>query len=299
MDCRGVASARPLLFLALLIGLALAGCTGEDGEEPGPGTGTTTRLPGNGANPGSGFQDGLGTIDGVVLNAGYEPVNGARVRLFQDGESIGSEITDTQGTFRFEEVTTGRHRLEVSASCCRDWVKQVSVHKDQTTRQNIVLDPLPATDSQRPYAVRTPWEGFIGCGFSLVGIQESPCTFDASDDREHRWNVTEGIRTLYVRMDWEPAEGLGETLRLVVDAGAERTLAEAEGVSPLEITIHEEDIEDPQLLWSTIEGQRELFLRVGAGGEAGVAYQQAFAVNIIEFYWRAAPEDFSYAPSAT
>lgn len=297
--------ALSLLLLALLVGVALAGCTSDDGPDPNgsDGGGGGSGGPGSGGGGGSGGSGGGGSsgtgqgdVTGMVINAdSFEPIFGASLRLTKDGESFGHRSTNEQGRFLFEDVPAGTYRLEASAGCCRENVERVTVTDGEAATVDVRLDPRSAQERQRPFVTLDDWNGFLGCGVNLIVIQEAACETDESHDPVYVWNVTEGLRTLYLHLQWE-SQPAGEELQLELFSANDQSYGVVSGESPVTLRIDNDEIEDPSLRFEQIQGQSELRIEVLPGGDAGVVYNQAFEVHLLEFHWRKAPEQFEFAP---
>lgn len=283
-----------VLVLILILAAALAGCLGGDGAEadesddPGPGGGG-----GGGEKKEPAPEDGEGDLKGMVLDDGFSPVSGASVRLTQDGDTVEHTSTGADGQFEFKEVPAGRYRLEGSASCCRDKTERVTVKADDVVVQDLRLERQSGEDRQRPFVADDEWDGFIACGVAVMGERQAPCTLDENQAVEHRWNVTQGLRTLYVYVEWD-AQPTGEELHVEVTRGEDHVFKEDEGASPLHLRIDNDEIEQPALQWENIEDKMELTVNVLPGGDVGVFYQMDFKVILLEFHWRPAPEGFEF-----
>ena len=158
------------------------------------------------------------------------------------------------------------------------------------------MDRRTGDEVQRPFVADDVWSGFISCGVNVAQVvQEDPCTEDPNQDTEHRRNVTAGLRTFFLYVDWESElPGSGEELSVSVSAG-EYEFENVSGESPLTLRIDNDEIRDPAMQFENIDGQRELSISVLPGGEVlGAALQQEFRVIILEFHWRAAQEGFQF-----
>jgi hypothetical protein len=297
--------ARPIVasvFLLLLV-VSLAGCLGGDDPEPSGPQSPGPSNPGGGGGGGGGSSgggsqggDGHGEVAGIVLDDGYMPVHGASVRLTRDGSTIQHVSTSGNGRFLFEEVPVGTYRLEATAACCRDQVERVEVRADQTVTRDLLLDRLSGDEMQRPFVADDVWTGLISCGVNILGVsQEDHCAAtDESADSRHAWNVTAGLRTLFLHVEWE-GQPTGPDLTVRVSGLGDYVYGELDGESPVQLRIDNDAIEEPAMRFENIDGQREIVLEVLPGGEAGVVFQQSFRVIILEFHWRPAAENFEFS----
>ncbi len=288
---------RPVSVLALiLLSAAVAGCLGGDSTDT-----TQPSDPGSGGGGGGGpkndpVEEGEGDLRGMVLDDGYSPVSGASVRLTQDGATVEHTSTGPDGLYEFTKIPAGGYRLEGTASCCREKVEKVTVKAGEEVVQDLRLERQSGEERQRPFRTQPfEWNGVMTCGVSLMEASEAPCDFEESNhDVQHNWNVTQGLRTLYVYVEWE-AQPTGEELYVEVARGEQFTYGEVEGSSPLVLRIDNDDYEEqPAVQWENIEDQMGLSVNVLPGGDVGVFYELQFTVVLIEFHWREAPENFEF-----
>lgn len=318
----GTTEARPLEWKALtltlcLVALTLAGCIGEET--------TPTNTDGtDSANATATATDDTGAIEGKVFDDDLEKVVGASVALVQGPDLAATAETDDTGRYVLNGIAPGNYRLQVSAICCKNVLRNVDVTAGSVQTIDLSLEKLSNDDLKLPYESSDEWAGFYSCGVSVRGpdhgIEGAPrglfaaaCSLadetpleDPNQDFLKEFNVSRGLKTLYVAMDWQPVGGVsGE--KFLIEIGNEDCVfnscsyeyAVPAGPPPLIVRIDNDDITEDEWKWDAIEDQRTLQYRVfPTTDDAGVVYQQPFTVYTHQFYWEEAPESFNPLPDA-
>lgn len=292
----------------------LAGCIGGEDADP-------IATPAETKAPEVKTTAETGSIKGKIVTKDLEEVAKASVGVVgTDGEILTTTETDKSGQFTINGLKPGQYKLQVTAICCRAVVKTVDVKANAVTDANFQLDKLTKDDLQEPYVRTTEWHGFISCGVGAgvpdvrnpkVAVCAIPGIFDESladpnEDFLEEFNVSTGLKSLVIGMDWKPVGGVsGGNLNLLVEnedcggVSCSYRYADLDGAPALIVRIDNDDITDEAHLWDKIEGERVLQYRVFAGdGYANLIYQQPFTVYTHAFYWEEAPEDFSPVPDA-
>jgi hypothetical protein len=304
---------HPILFL--LIGTLLAGCLG--GDEPLPGDDLAEEP-----------EAGTGTVTGSIFTVDLNAINGAQVRLVQDVEVAAETTTDPQGRYTLRNVEPGEYRLQVSAACCRENVRAVTVVEDEVTNADLQLEPWTEDDLERPRVERYEWTGFLACtlawmpppppapgigGINACGVVEIAADlagFSATDDDfMYQFEVSRGLKTVVGGIEWRaPGAALGDELWLIFEnadqpPNAAPRYANGVGASPIEFRADAGDVieryEDTDIHdfdFENIEDKFTLQYRMFASGDANVVYQQQFTVYYDLYYWEHAPEDASALP---
>lgn len=131
---------RPLiLLLALLIASASAGCQGR-GAPASTGDTKGTAV----VSPGSGLP--VGVLVGTVTDDEQVPLANATLTLPELGPEL---YTDASGSYRFEKVPVGRHRIVASKAGYENQVREVVVGEDATIEASFSLAKLPDQRSRR------------------------------------------------------------------------------------------------------------------------------------------------------
>ncbi len=261
-------AARPFLALLLLVTALLAGCV--SGDDP----------PEN-ESPDDEPSAGLGTVTGSIFTVNLDPVENARVQLVQDGEGVAETSTDQSGAYTIRNVEPGDYRLQVSAVCCPETIRPVSVAEDDVVTVDLQLELYSSDDLQEPRVERFEWTGFLACtvrwlnpegphhdvnvfgipggvsGVNTCGVVEIVAENATGDDFLHVWEIGPGAKTVVGGMDWDaPGAALGDQLSIYMEVGGRPNLApryvSEEDFSPVEFRadagaiIEEYDEEDDE-----------------------------------------------------
>lgn len=142
------------------------------------------------------------------------------------------------------------------------------------------------------------WTGFLACGFGTPVLLWNICEeVDPGHRAEHEFTVDEGLKTLVVALEWDPAVVVGsDSLRIVFDEPGDPGVPtgtsywEETGGSPIEFRIDAgPGFEEPT-------EPLDLQFRVTPPFEFAVVYQQPFTVHYHFFYEDYAPEGYSALP---
>ena len=89
-------------------------------------------------------------VSGVVTDAKGVPIPGASVCLLAGAEKLAEQLTDFDGTFRFEEVQPGAYQLTTEIAGFLRFVREtVEVLPDSSPRLAIHMEPIPRPASTR------------------------------------------------------------------------------------------------------------------------------------------------------
>lgn len=285
------------VLVVCLLTFALAGCMGGAGDDD-----SVASL----AQDGSGEGDELlGVIEGQVVNEGLEAVEGARVVLHVTEEPLARATTSSTGAYRFEEVPAGQYGVRVLSGCCQEQTQRVELEAGDSFQLDFVLDPLSMDDLKQPYVEAYEWVGLMSCGAGLLGGTVNACILDPNDDSRHVFEVREGVRALSVSVVWDASLTASERLDVVTSSHCAGETQPCDGfglsdsgLSPVEFTIHNEDIEQPELRWEALEnGTWMLRFSVWPSSElVDLAFEQEFTVHYHVHYWQEAPEGYSALP---
>lgn len=293
---------RPLVFLVVLAmsAVTFAGCIGTDDAPQNDDDVKET-----------------GTVQGKVLTLELEPVEDAVVSLKREGMADQEAVTAADGAYTVQDVPPGKYKVQVASSCCGAAVRTLDVEAGELTQADFQVSRLTADDLKQPYRVSDAWEGFISCGVKTPVVGVALCGIpgifhesleDPNEDFLLTFNVTKGIKTLVVGMEWNAGGGgfTGDQFWLTVDdpgCGVKECTyryASENGGSPLVMRIDNDDITEPEWTWDAITGdeERTIRMRVFAGGDTSVVYQQPFKIYYEAFYWEEAPERYDVLPDA-
>jgi hypothetical protein len=142
--------------------ILLSGCVGGQAEpESHPGTGPL-------------FGDGLGAIQGAVIDDSLVPIVGATVTL--DDGTIAT--TDESGAYHFGQLPPRTYLLNATAPGHASATARVDVIADQVAAAQFALRPLPSANA---FFETIPQTGLMACGVGgyLVGPPLGPWTFAA------------------------------------------------------------------------------------------------------------------------
>lgn len=286
-----------LLVTVLVVSVVLAGCVSDD---PAPEGSASTKDADTGA------------VRGRILTSSLDPVQGPSVGLTQ-GDAVVKEVRgDAEGRYSIDEVPPGEYRLVVSSICCRATATTVEVVADEVTVTDLRMVPFTGDDLEIASTVQHEWSGFISCGISTPAVRAAVCSVpgivdesleDPNEDFLLEFPVQKGLKSLVVGMSWESVGGVSaEQFSLSVDDpechidDCSYQYDSVDAGSPIIIRVDNGDITESDWKWDAIEDERTIRIRVFAGGDAGVVYQQAFQLYWHEFYWEEAPDGFHPLP---
>ncbi len=139
------------LVVFTMAAVALAGCTGGDGDASG--------VPNDVSGPAD-VTDDTGGIQGLVLSDEGLPVAGAQVALGTDGDAT---TTDEQGRFTFSGVAPGSYQLFVQKLGFQTIGRSISVQAGDVTEVEVTVSAIQVAE---PYHLTLNQEGLFGCGLS-------------------------------------------------------------------------------------------------------------------------------------
>ncbi len=184
---------KALTVPLLLLAAALAGCT-DDAPEDSSGV-----VLGDGSTLDLGDVDtkaGLGAVSGVVVDASIRPVEGARVAIGEDRETM----TAADGRFVLNDLEPGLVLLHVSAEGYEATQASATVVADEVT---IVKVYLPRDTAPQPYHTTYKFDAFVDAsvgianwGVDLVAGDVVPtcqCAFNFSVDQAPAGFVLEAV----------------------------------------------------------------------------------------------------------
>lgn len=287
------------LVVVLLMGSMLAGCIGGDD--------TPLTTDADEDEP----LEGTGAIEGRIYTTDLLEIKGARVSL-TDGEDLVKETTtQSDGRYRIQNVEPGDYRLQVTAPCCRENVRPVTMVAGETITMDLQLEPFTASDLQAPYVEEYDWTGFLSCGVTagapgVIGVSGELCSdLDSSSDVTHGFEIQEGLKTVVAAVVWQATGGvLGESLGIglhhptcsdgICDVDdPDDTYGYTGGTSPLILRV-----DDPggAHAFEDIEGSRDVRFMVLPEFGIDLYYQQEFTVYYTLHYHEPAPEGFDPTP---
>lgn len=308
----GVDMMVPLKSLAaglVIVLVAFAGCVGEEAEPAGGGPPTFD-------------PDSTGRVVGKVVDTELQPVASAQVGL------VGTDFlsqTDQSGAFEIAGVEPGTYTLAVQKLGFESAAVQVNVVAGEDVRTDVTIAAIALKEA---YSETWADKGYFECSWSIV-IARGPCFFPGpqipapNNKREFNYPVGEGVSTVMVEMSWEQTSvATGDAMSLFLsytDRTTSHWYCNAESPSPVQLRWERGELDDdegecvsggeqlpsdePQTI--PLEGQ-ELTSRANGGASDtlpnpggfgfGVALQQSFDIYFSNFYWEAAPEDYTGIP---
>jgi hypothetical protein len=215
---------KAVLLATLLAGMALAGCSGDDGGGPAASGGTTGPL-----------KAGKGAIAGLVINDVYRPVPGALVLL----QPLGLTATsDASGQFAFTDLDPGGYVLRVQADGHEAAPSNVDVVEGEYAESELVARRV-FSDAGR--IVTTEYSVFIPCAASApIVTATEDCVFDQSGD------------SYRAAFDSDFTTGFSNITYLVTEMKASKPASTASGA--YKIVVREQGDGDYWASWFTTDG---------------------------------------------
>ncbi|HUR25586.1 MAG TPA: carboxypeptidase-like regulatory domain-containing protein [Candidatus Thermoplasmatota archaeon] len=209
-------------WIAVLVALALAGCSGHLG---GPADGE------GGPEPAS----GVGVV-GVVVSPAIVPLAGVALRL----EPVGLDAaTDAEGRFAFDGLREGSYTLQASLP---GYVQTTLAVEAGGPLLKVVLEPDPRVGA---YFDAYVFDGFVDYSFNVAGARGN------SGDGP---NFTIGERApdlIQMELVWDSTQALGENLDLTAIANDGNVtlpdIGHANGPSPLLLVLNSTTIQEGKL----------------------------------------------------
>lgn len=328
---------RPLLVAALVLGIALAGCSdgGADGA---------------GGDPAVGATGTTGVIRGLIVDGAIRPLAGANVTASGAGGEWNASA-DANGLFGISGLAPGVYLVTASKPFHIPQQTAVDVRAG-VEEPELVKFELTFEPSSIPYANLYKLEGHYECGAYTVRIcsnvniltwvivcaQTNVCVGNVTQDRSlfFQW-VEPGLDFLQTEMTWEPTTAAGVAMSLLIGGGNEEELKEGvslpayngtSGPSPLMLRVSNHEAEDA---WcrrneqcettavineSKIGTERALLVQVDTGPTfpvvdecgvdgvydpnpcgAGFSMQQPYTLFTIAFYGYEPPADWLFVTS--
>ena len=154
--------------VALLLGLALAGCGDKGGDGTGP-SGTPTAPP---------LASGKGAISGLVINDVYRPVPDALI-LLSNGLTATS---DASGQFTFTNLEPGSYIARVQAEGHEAAPQTIRVEAGEYAEAELMARRIVNEGSR---IITTEYSVFVSCNINAVVIGlPADCTLDQSGDTD-------------------------------------------------------------------------------------------------------------------
>ncbi len=277
---------RAALVVMLMVGVALAGCAGDDIERNVTPSVEPTATAESGA------------ISGLVVNEEGLPVVGAQVALIDaDLEAM----TNDAGTFAFNNLSAGAHKLIVQKLGFESTARNVDVRLGEVSQVDITLAAVQV--GQEPYVVPMVFEGIIQCStnpYYPVNVCDGATGDDVSlffleiDETQADW------KEAVIELVWTPTtEVTGQALEIDVCDVQNTTTSQAYcsdaehywefqgGESPIVLRLDDLPLEDTNLY------------QVGIGADWLSPYpavQQRFTLYIGLCYWDDCDGEYSAIP---
>jgi hypothetical protein len=223
--------ARTLLAAALLLTLALAGCSGGK----------------DGSGKGSASDDDLGDLPmlhGYVVDAAIRPLEGVTVKVIDTNVST---ETNEGGYFGLDDLPTEQFLVIVASKPgFLPQSKQVTLVPDMPVRLNFSLNPEPIKTA---FERTLQFEGFIGCqiasntpsGNNSINCGDAAGNPGTAEKARWDFSVDADLAGAVIEVFWEPTTQAGTTLGLRLETlelgQLNVVLGETVGPTPLQVTV--------------------------------------------------------------
>jgi hypothetical protein len=238
-------------------------------------------------------------IHGAVMDENIVFVRDALV-VVRSAAVLQQTMTDASGRYQISGLEPGLYRVQVTAACCRQYLAEVTLQPDEERMHNVRLELFDLEDF--PYEESFHWEGFLACGLNYGNLGASCGNLDSNNERQLRFDVYPGLKTMLVAMDWTPnADSWGEELRFRVmrgdcnSNGNSCTYAHVRGPPALESAI--DDRTGPSdYQFQNLTKEQRITVRVWPDGSPNLVYQQPFTMYFRLHYLAPAPEGATALP---
>lgn len=163
--------------------------------------------------------------------------------------------------------------------------------------------PTTTTGDPEPRVDENTWHGRMSCLIMTGGgYSTCPSLDDGEHSMRHEFNVEQGLKTLVVRMTWEPSEWGSEKLKIDLKRTVEQsrlapgvtisythTYADEQGASPIEFRLDAGETGDEND-FENIDDHWELRFSVRPTAQYGIVKNQSFQVDYNLYYHEHAPE---------
>lgn len=274
---------RPLLPIALLLALALAGCA-EGGATP-----DQDALVDESEFEGVQATATTGVIRGVVVDEAVRPIAGAAITLA--GNDPREATSSDAGAFAFADLEPGTYFLtttKVGYNSVQTSVDVVAgVQEPPITKVLLVADP-----TSTPFVTSATLDGFIECSVRAFVYGIALCEGIGNDNVVHDLNL-DGVPTFAQgELVWDSTQALGDELSFNWrKTGTNSDYIDTEGPSPLLLQANatllgENDVGTEQPLRSVIFTGHNPLTEPPAGGlwGVGIQAQQRFTIYLHAFY---------------
>ncbi len=274
---------RALLAVALLVALALAGCTQEGATLDAGSFVDESEFEGVEATATT------GVIRGVVVDEAVRPIAGAAITLAGDDprEATSSEA----GAFAFAGLEPGTYFLtttKIGYSSVQTSVDVVAgVQEPPITKVLLVADP-----TSTPFVTSATLDGFIECSVRTPAIGYALCEGIGNDNVVHDLAL-DGVPTFAQgELVWDSTQALGDELSFNWrKTGTDTDYIDTEGPSPLLLQANntllaKNDVGTEQPLRSVIFSGHNPLTEPPGGilWGVGVQFQQKFTIYLHVFY---------------
>lgn len=237
-------------------------------------------------------------IETVVVALDWDPVGGFGSDEFSlyidaDGETVADVSGPTPLHVRLDGLSTNGTTLtfRVFAHSTAGFVYQqpFTVYHDHFYHEPAPegYSPLPHADDREPYVENNEWNGHLACSVATPVARTEPCLFTHPASNGIEVDLSSGIQTVVLAMDWEAVGGVSSP-ELTIHVARENyePIAQASGMAPLELRIDE----------LAPAGETLRFAVWPAGDDVAIGFQQPFTVYHEHFYHEPAPEGYSALP---
>lgn len=231
---------RALLGLPLIVSLLLAGCSGNGGGA------SDEDLDQKLDELDLKATDSTGVIRGVVVDPTIKPIAGAvvNVRTASFNKTVS---TNGEGLFGLDGLQPGDYFVSANATGYKAAQQVVNVVAGESDPKatRIQLDILAGLS---PYHTVRQYDAFIGCSVTTPTVSAAVCDMDdtVKEITNNEFLVTyeaDQVPTwIQVEAIWDPSQALSNDLSLSItdfQGATQRTVADADGGSPLYITVNE------------------------------------------------------------
>ncbi len=311
-----------LLSLLVLIGVAFAGCADAPAE-------ATDSESENFDDVDVEVTDDTGAILGVVVDESITPVVGATVVLkMPEGQQ--EQVSDESGRFAFSKIPGGTYFLDVTAPL-HVGVQTSATVVPGVADPDVLRVQLQRLYSGEPFVNPIQVDGFFQCsqaGMPGYLYSSSPChsqsgAVDLCDngvcmpqERDFHADVADGWQTMVFEMTWKPSlAGTSERMGMSVstykpERNTNHWWASVASTNPmrfqLDVGVPHDTYQEGDGPFGPIpaEGWKDMsyYMSVRPSEDAvcvvycappGLAIEQEFTAYLHQFYYLAAPDDWS------
>ncbi len=236
--------------------------------------------------------DSTGVVRGVVVDATYTPIAGARIVLQEGTETL----SDVEGLFAFSLVEPGTYFLTASKNGYTTQqmsaVVVAGVEKPPVVKMQLLVDT-----ANLPYSELLNYNGYLQCGVGagvpgVAGRGVNPC---AATDSVNTFDtfVQKPVDFIQAEMIWEPTSGVGDTLSIGImntTTALPEDHVQVDGQSPQILKVAGEEMPPAHG-----EKYASYLVRVFPGkSQPTLVVEQQFQIFLTQFYDQVPRDDWAF-----